>query len=143
MVQETKTVSLKDLINKNVESDCRIKTIEINEHGLVISIKDFCKNLFEYKVLTESEKNNLTFKMNTAILKKAYLAYKSGGVYNFDVPIILEFDDLYADWTFFKISFDLIPQKCRKNEHFNKLNRIIDDNFHDAEFEKYFIKTVI
>lgn len=87
--------------------------------GLMISLKDLSKKLFELKCLTERQSKGFDWETRLHITKKLVKGLRIGEITNADVPVIIEMSDFFINWTLCYRAYKYVKLNKRSEEFEN------------------------
>lgn len=101
----------------------KIKVID-SEFGLIVSVKDFCRCLFENGVVTEKQSKTLFYNLFKEKAKQLSIACNLGYYSNSDLFVPVSMDEFYMSWACFRIVWKHV--KKRDNTYLHKILMHID-----------------
>jgi hypothetical protein len=112
----------------------------------IISIDDFFDYLDSKKILTYEKCRKYKWELKTACTHELYKSLSRGEIFN-NPLIIIDVDDVYADWMCFLYNLRKVEKKDDKlcnNETYRNLKSMIDNELRAyPDLEELFVRTSI
>lgn len=111
------------------------------DHGVFISIQDYCSYLHGKGVLTDHQRLGLRWKLMREKINRMHRALNSGSMVSSDFVLIFGVDDFFANWTYFiGYALEAMPKTRRNHKEVGKISRLIDSMWNDEkEFDEVFV----